>query len=419
MEDLTKPTKEVAMSERVLWMQDCSNLVYNPTIIQKFKDEKYDLAIVDGFILCYYVLPYNLGIPYVTTTSLLYTKNFKLNPLIYALPCDIQAKENTLWNRYQHMLAVKEFEMMADWILDETEFLKGNKGKAITSLGELQGKSALILFNQNAILDCPIPVLPNMILMGGVGTKPAQPLKDTFLDIYNKANHGVIVMSFGSFVEDISDHILRRFLNVFKKLDQKIVMRHKVKEESIIKTFPDNVYIVDWLPQNDLLGNEKTKLFITHGGNNGQTEGLYNAVPMLTMPIYGDQPYNARRAEYKQWALTLNIMEFTETELENTIKELISNPKYKSSISKASKLFKYYLKKENIHQKMVTAIDELLKFGSSHIETNIPKLGYYEALMWDFLLLIFVLLTLILFSFLYVISSFLGMGKGKKVIKSD
>jgi len=62
---------------------------------------------------------------------------------------------------------------------------------------------------------------------------------------------------------------------------------------------PDNVLIADWLPQNEILANNNTKLFITHCGSNGQFESVYHAVPMIGFPIYMDQWYNAKRIESK------------------------------------------------------------------------------------------------------------------------
>ena len=59
---------------------------------------------------------------------------------------------------------------------------------------------------------------------------------------------------------------------------------------------PSNVMLSKWLPQNDLLGHKKTRLFIAHGGNNGQMEGLYHGLPMIVMPFGGDQMYSAWRA---------------------------------------------------------------------------------------------------------------------------
>ena len=92
-----------------------------------------------------------------------------------------------------------------------------------------------------------------------------------------------------------------------------------------------NVKFMSWLPQNDLLAHNKTKLFITHGGMNGKAEfshihsvknliftvsfpiyiaiilrtqnglvftglheAVYQGVPMLCVPLFGDQPRNAQ-----------------------------------------------------------------------------------------------------------------------------
>jgi len=44
-----------------------------------------------------------------------------------------------------------------------------------------------------------------------------------------------------------------------------------------------------WLPQSDILAHKNVVLFITHGGLFGTQEGLYRGVPMLFIPLYGDQ----------------------------------------------------------------------------------------------------------------------------------
>jgi UDP:flavonoid glycosyltransferase YjiC (YdhE family) len=46
----------------------------------------------------------------------------------------------------------------------------------------------------------------------------------------------------------------------------------------------ENVLFLPWLPQNDLLGHPKTKLFITHCGKNGIFEALYHGIPMIGFP---------------------------------------------------------------------------------------------------------------------------------------
>ncbi len=60
------------------------------------------------------------------------------------------------------------------------------------------------------------------------------------------------------------------------------------------KHIPKNVKLLKWLPQNDLLGHVKTKLFITHSGGSSQFEALYHGVPMVMFPMFSEQHYNAQ-----------------------------------------------------------------------------------------------------------------------------
>jgi len=52
---------------------------------------------------------------------------------------------------------------------------------------------------------------------------------------------------------------------------------------------PDNVLLKKWLPQQDLIGHSKTKLFITHGGLMSTMEAIYHGKPMIVMPGFADQ----------------------------------------------------------------------------------------------------------------------------------
>ncbi len=56
-----------------------------------------------------------------------------------------------------------------------------------------------------------------------------------------------------------------------------------------------NIKFVDWAPQNDVLAHPAVKLFVTQSGINSLYEAAYNAVPMVSVPIIGDQINNAAK----------------------------------------------------------------------------------------------------------------------------
>ncbi len=66
-----------------------------------------------------------------------------------------------------------------------------------------------------------------------------------------------------------------------------------------------NIKFVDWAPQFDVLAHPAVKLFLTQSGINSLYEAAYNAVPMVSVPIIGDQINNAAKVsitcECKVW----------------------------------------------------------------------------------------------------------------------
>ena len=77
---------------------------------------------------------------------------------------------------------------------------------------------------------------------------------------------------------------------------------------------------------NLLLGHPKTKAFVTHGGANGLYEAIHHGIPMIGIPLFGEQHDNIAHMVAKGAAVTLNIRKLSRSDLLNALKEIIDNP---------------------------------------------------------------------------------------------
>ena len=82
----------------------------------------------------------------------------------------------------------------------------------------------------------------------------------------------------------------------------------------------DNLKLVQWMPQNDLLGHAKVKVFVTHRGRNSIEEASYHGVPMVGIPCMADQPDNILLVLRKGYGVNLDFKNFTAEDLENGIR---------------------------------------------------------------------------------------------------
>lgn len=85
---------------------------------------------------------------------------------------------------------------------------------------------------------------------------------------------------------------------------------------------PSNVLIRKWFPQNDILAHPNVILFISHGGLFGTSESLYNGVPLLLLPFFGDQLRNAHRISMAGYGKYITLDEVTKDTLVKMINEI-------------------------------------------------------------------------------------------------
>ncbi|CAH0555379.1 unnamed protein product [Brassicogethes aeneus] len=287
-------------------------------------------------------------------------------------------------------------------------------------LKDLLYNNSLILLNSHVSTNPPVPLLPNMIDIGGFHVKPAKTLPKDLKDFIEGAKHGVIYFSMGSNIrsKDFPEKMRTNLLNVLKSLKQRVIWKF---EDENLPGKPDNVLISKWLPQNDILGHQNVKLFITHGGLLSTTETIYHGVPVLTIPIFGDQKMNAAQMVLQGFAQSIYFEDLNyENKIRNALNEVLTNPKYAGIAKQRSKI---------MHDQPLKPLDSAIFWieyvirhkGASHLRIAGLDLAWYQYISLDvyvFVSSVSILIALILVKLCKMICCKKTISKTDKVKKN-
>ena len=93
-------------------------------------------------------------------------------------------------------------------------------------------------------------------------------------------------------------------------------------------TPPANVRIEPFVPQIQVL--ERCDLFVTHGGFNSTKEALSLGIPLVVLPIGGDQPYGASRVEALGLGRAVGRDERNADTIRARTREVMADPNYRT-----------------------------------------------------------------------------------------
>ncbi|XP_059131159.1 UDP-glucuronosyltransferase 2B17-like isoform X2 [Peromyscus eremicus] len=196
-----------------------------------------------------------------------------------------------------------------------------------TTLAAMMKKTEMWLIRSYWDLEFPRPVLPNVVFIGGHHCKPAKPLPKEIEDfVQSSGEHGIVVFSLGSMVSNMTEEKAMAIASALAQIPQKVLWRFEGKKP---KNLGPNTHVYKWIPQNDLLGHPKTKAFVTHGGANGVYEAIHHGIPMVGIPLFGEQRDNVAHMKAKGAAVGLEFSTMSSSDLHNALKAVINNPVYK------------------------------------------------------------------------------------------
>lgn len=116
-----------------------------------------------------------------------------------------------------------------------------------------------------------------------------------------KPEGSVIYVSFGS-IAGLQKEQMGEVTEALKASGKNFLWVVRVEEEdklpeNFMKNLGDTGFIVRWSPQLEVLANKAIGCFITHAGWNSILEAICFGVPMVAMPVFSEQPTNAKCVE--------------------------------------------------------------------------------------------------------------------------
>ncbi|CAN8201091.1 unnamed protein product [Coccothraustes coccothraustes] len=333
-----------AKKTSALFLTTCTHLIHNKELMRYLEESKFDAVLTDPILPCGAILAEYLSLPSVyflqqIPCGLEYQATQCPNPPSYVPRVFTDLTDHmTFLQRVKNMLYDLPNFFLCDVVFQPyaelaSEFLKRQRDVTIQ---ELFSQASVWLMRYDFVFEYPRPIMPNMVYIGGINCLEKKPLSKEFEAMVNASGeHGIVVFSLGSMVSEIPMKKAMEIAEGLGTVPQTVFWRYTGKAPP---NLPKNVKLVKWLPQNDLLAHPKTRAFITHGGSHGVYEGICNAVPMVLMPLFGDQMDNAKRVESRGAGLTLNILEMTSTDISNALKAVINDKKYKENIQRLSDL---------------------------------------------------------------------------------
>ncbi|XP_074646666.1 UDP-glucuronosyltransferase 1A9-like [Tubulanus polymorphus] len=371
--------------DRIMGQRECRSLLKNEDVFNRIVSMRFDIAVVDGFgpSLCRYIIPYQAGIPYGSLTAVIWPYMSTLATLpsvtvgLYSSSTDRMGFSERISNLISHY----KFWSLSESNYNLEEFMGSFvPDKPYNSLTDLARQSQFWIIETEGLMDYNRISLPHIHYVGGLTTDPPKALRGEILEICDKAIGGIILVSFGSRVTHLPYHYILRFMEGLNKVNKKYTVVFKYGGSTKDIAISENIHIVNWMPQNDILGHSNTRLFVTHCGNNGRYEALYHGIPMLAFPFDADQPVNALGLGRKGYGRNMDMKTFKSDELAENIHEIIENPRYKNAIQKASDIFRDL---PNPREKAASVVEQVMKHGADHWYMPASELHLYEIIMLD------------------------------------
>ncbi|CAL2049210.1 unnamed protein product [Caenorhabditis brenneri] len=414
-----------------LFGKQCDKVMQSKELLEKLKDQKFDLAITEPFDSCAYSIFEYLQIPaHVSVLSCArmdHVSDVLGQPIAPSYVPGTQSNYGDKMNMMERFMNLLQFfngrHMFASIGDYESESAKIYLGIE-RSWREILPETSFLLTNQIPVLEFPAPTFDKIIPIGGISVntnKTALKLEHYFDTMVSMRKKNVII-SFGSNIKsvDMPDEYKKSLVELFGLMsDTTFIWKYENLADKKHTCGVLNVNRVEWLPQNELLADSRVDAFITHGGLASVTELAMMGKPAVVIPIFADQHRNAEMLKRHGGVEVLHKSDLGNPKiLEKALRKVMEDPSYRQNAQRLADMLNN--QPTNPKEVLVKHVEFAARFGK--LPSMDPYGRHQTIIEYYFIDVIAVAATIVFFS-IYISCKILSccaqVCRGKKKVKFE
>ncbi|CAI5452865.1 unnamed protein product [Caenorhabditis angaria] len=412
----TNPLEMLPMMQKMTTASayQCEFMMKKTDMVSKLREEQFDLAMGESISICGFELFERIGVKSVINVdSVLFLDQMKY---MLGEPSSSSYFPGLFGSNTDEMTLKQRMENLAGKLFSYY-FVQSRYSKELAILNISRSyesyfdKTAFNFINSNPYLDYPSPKLPKTVFVGGmqVNTDRKQvKLSEEWNDVLNARNTTVLV-SFGSIALscDMPQKYKESLIRVFESMPETtFIWKYEIENATLVDHLP-NVKLTTWMPQNDLLADERLTLFVTHGGLGSSIELAYQGKPAIVIPIMGDQTRNSNMLKRHGGVIDLQKEQFSQPEvIREAILTILNDPIYSQNAKKLARILQ--TQPNQPKDTVLKHCDFAVKFGSlDTLNSKGRLLNFVQFYSIDIVLILIIILLLILVTIFLILKSFL------------
>lgn len=370
---------------------DCRTLMNNHHVLHMLRTRpRFDVILVESYNSdCGLALAANLSAPYIAfNPQPIQPWQYNRLGINFNSACVTQAglpygKEPWFFERLKSFVLYH----VSNWVyyvgsqVTDHVYLYKYLGDDLPSLESIASNASLLFVNTHQSVFGGVSRPDNVVDIGGIHVGPPKVIPTEIERFINEAEHGVIYVNLGSTVKDstLPKDKLEELLATFSKLPLRVIW----KWDGNTLDLPRNVMTMRWFPQYDILKHDNVKVFISHAGILSTIEALDAGIPVIAVPLFGDQYGNAAALQDSGIGRTVSYQDLKKKYLLNAINEVL-DPVWQQRAKHVSRIW---------HDRPMSPLETAIYWteyvvryqGAPNLTTVSAKIPWYQQLQLDVL----------------------------------